>query len=361
MKKISFLILLVTISFNVLSQNTFNENGDIIINSGNLVQTGVHNLQTQSSVKLKNYLLFDGDGDFTGGNYYTIQDHSIGNYLRMGYNWSNHLIINSTGNIGIATTSPSSKLSIRNVGATNGVKLLDFSEADAESFIFKGDFLGVGGSGNALILGSNISGYESNMMSWRGDGNIGIGVSNPQTRLHISSSTAGDAVLKLEADTDNNNEDDNARLELYQDGGSLGAYIGFNKDWGGNWQPDNIFRIGTRYSGVDSFNQLVINTSNGNVGIGTDDPKSRLAVEGQIRATEVKVLADISVPDYVFELNYKLRSLQETKEFIAENKHLPEIPSATEIDENGIDLGNMNMKLLKKIEELTLYQIELLE
>ncbi|MEQ9404602.1 MAG: hypothetical protein RIM99_13505 [Cyclobacteriaceae bacterium] len=100
---------------------------------------------------------------------------------------------------------------------------------------------------------------------------------------------------------------------------------------------------------------------NGNVGIGTTNPQSKLAVEGQIRATEVKVLADISVPDYVFEADYELRTLKETKEFVTENKHLPEIPSAAEIGENGIDLGDMNMRLLKKIEELTLYQIDLME
>ncbi|MEM0942053.1 MAG: helicase associated domain-containing protein [Bacteroidota bacterium] len=67
------------------------------------------------------------------------------------------------------------------------------------------------------------------------------------------------------------------------------------------------------------------------------------------------------MPDYVFEPDYELRSLQETKEYISEYKHLPEIPSAKEMEANGVDLGDMNMRLLKKIEELTLHQIELLE
>ncbi len=114
-------------------------------------------------------------------------------------------------------------------------------------------------------------------------------------------------------------------------------------------------------NGYNASNIRMSILPNGYVGIGTTDPKSKLAVNGQIRATEVKVLADISVPDYVFESDYELRTLQETKEYITENKHLPEIPSAAEIGENGIDLGNMNMMLLKKIEELTLYQIELME
>ena len=69
----------------------------------------------------------------------------------------------------------------------------------------------------------------------------------------------------------------------------------------------------------------------------------------------------IGAPDYVFEEDYNLRTLEATKAYIEENKHLPEIPSAAEMEANGIDLGDMNMRLLKKIEELTLYQIELLE
>ncbi|WP_286756110.1 MULTISPECIES: hypothetical protein [Roseivirga] len=102
-------------------------------------------------------------------------------------------------------------------------------------------------------------------------------------------------------------------------------------------------------------------TYDGKVGIGTKNPDSELTVNGNIHAKEVKVDLNIPAPDYVFEPDYKLRTLKETKEYIMENKHLPEIPSATEIGENGIDLGDMNMRLLKKIEELTLYQIELME
>ncbi|UGU17987.1 hypothetical protein LS482_08905 [Sinomicrobium kalidii] len=114
--------------------------------------------------------------------------------------------------------------------------------------------------------------------------------------------------------------------------------------------------LGDMTSGADLFTVR----ANGNVGIGTTNPQSKLAVKGQIRATEVKVLANISVPDYVFEPDYKLHPLKEVQEYIEMYKHLPEIPSAKEIEKEGIDLGNMNMRLLKKIEELTLYQIELL-
>ncbi|MCC9073594.1 hypothetical protein LNQ49_18610 [Flavobacterium sp. F-65] len=100
--------------------------------------------------------------------------------------------------------------------------------------------------------------------------------------------------------------------------------------------------------------------SNQNVGIGTKDPAYKLDVCGTIRSNEVKVdLLASCVPDYVFADDYKLKSLQEVEEFIKQNSHLPEIPSAKEIEKNGLMLAEMNMSLLKKIEEMTLYMIEM--
>ncbi|MET7001520.1 hypothetical protein [Chitinophaga defluvii] len=98
---------------------------------------------------------------------------------------------------------------------------------------------------------------------------------------------------------------------------------------------------------------------NGNVGIGTKKTDVyRLAVEGTIAARKMKVTQE-AWPDYVFEDHYKLPSLQETAAFIKVNRHLPDIPSASEIAANGLDLGEMNKKLLQKIEELTLHLIRL--
>jgi len=97
----------------------------------------------------------------------------------------------------------------------------------------------------------------------------------------------------------------------------------------------------------------------GNVGIGTTNPGSfKLAVEGKIGAREINVTT-AAWSDYVFNEDYKLRPLEEVNRYIKENKHLPEIPSAKEVIENGQNLGEMNMLLLKKIEELTLYLIDM--
>ncbi len=80
-----------------------------------------------------------------------------------------------------------------------------------------------------------------------------------------------------------------------------------------------------------------------------------LAVNGKIRAKEIKV--DTDWADYVFDTDYRLKTLEEIESFIKENKHLPEIPTAQDVEKGGVDLGEMNMLLLKKVEELTLYII----
>jgi len=99
----------------------------------------------------------------------------------------------------------------------------------------------------------------------------------------------------------------------------------------------------------------------GGVGIGTSIVPSNytLAVDGKAIMEEVKVQLSENWPDYVFETDYELRTLEELEEHIAEKGHLPEIPSEAEVTYNGINLGEMDAKLLQKIEELTLYMIDM--
>ncbi len=96
-----------------------------------------------------------------------------------------------------------------------------------------------------------------------------------------------------------------------------------------------------------------------NLGIGTTDTQGyRLAIAGNMIAEGVRVELQTNWPDYVFESGFDLKTLEEVKKFIEENGHLPNVPSAKQIEEEGIDLGTMNAKLLEKIEELTLYLLE---
>ena len=96
----------------------------------------------------------------------------------------------------------------------------------------------------------------------------------------------------------------------------------------------------------------------GYIGIGTINPQTKLDVRGVISATEVKVQI-LTGADHVFGESYDLRPLSEVERFVQENKHLPEIPSEKQMQEEGLSINEFQIKLLQKIEELTLYTIEL--
>jgi hypothetical protein len=99
--------------------------------------------------------------------------------------------------------------------------------------------------------------------------------------------------------------------------------------------------------------------SGGPVGIGTINPDNdaALTVGGMIRAQEVKITTDAGA-DFVFDKTYDLKTIHEVENFISMNMHLPDIPSEEEMIKNGIGMKEMQLKLLQKIEELTLYTIE---
>ncbi len=100
-------------------------------------------------------------------------------------------------------------------------------------------------------------------------------------------------------------------------------------------------------------------STNGQVALGCQPNSNyRLAVDGVIGARKIKVTQE-TWADFVFKPEYKLRSLQEVELHIREHGYLPDVPSEKEVKENGVDMGEMDKKLLQKIEELTLYIIEL--
>ena len=100
------------------------------------------------------------------------------------------------------------------------------------------------------------------------------------------------------------------------------------------------------------------NTGAVGIGVTTIPTGVKLAVNGKVNCKEVEVTLS-GWSDFVFNNNYKLKSLYEVESFINENKHLPDVPSETEVLQKGNNLGQMDALLLQKIEELTLYVIQL--
>ncbi len=140
----------------------------------------------------------------------------------------------------------------------------------------------------------------------------------------------------------------------------------------GNNRPGQKFIINSRSNQGGDFLQILYDDAkgqwawgkglilnrDGNVGIGIMTPEHKLSVAGTIKAKELSVTPE-DWPDYVFEASYDLPSLDEVKAYIDRHKHLPGIPSARDVQANGIAVGEMNARLLQKVEELTLYLLDL--
>lgn len=211
-------------------------------------------------------------------------------------------------------------------------------------------------------------------------GNVGIGITGPSARLHVvgtggdinagnNAVSSGDMIVQ--ANTGGRNTVKGAQLEFAipasTDGSNLWGQariltVAGNMD---NASASGKMIFGTRrhfdkyQSGAQWYygDDLVIDAF-GNVGIGSLNPDSKLTVKGSIHTQEVLVDMSVPGPDYVFEKDYNLLPLAELEAYIKANKHLPEVPSAKEMEADGLNLKEMNLLLLKKVEELTLHLIE---
>lgn len=200
----------------------------------------------------------------------------------------------------------------------------------------------IGGSANRYLrLGwKDNNAAFSPALSVNDDLNVGIGTISPENRLEIFGSTFNRVSANVNANVQTG-------YQVKRTGSTYAT------DWE-MYSPASSTDL-RFFNGGDRLTLM----SNGNVGIGTTTPDAKLAVKGTVHAQEVKVDLNVPGPDYVFEENYNLPSLTEIETYIKQNKHLPEVPSAKEMEANGINLSEMNMLLLKKVEELTLHMIEL--
>lgn len=206
--------------------------------------------------------------------------------------------------------------------------------------------------------GTNTTGGTS-LFNIEANGFIGIGTNTPSQKLEI----AGNAKLSGTLLGTSFNQTMVATGDLNW---SFGGYQSGNNFWmqatywdtGDNLRGFRILNKGTN-DVVFSTNKQNTFIPFGNVGIGTTDTKGyKLAVNGSVVATSVTVKTYATWPDFVFTKEHKLLTISEVEKYINEHKHLPNIPSATEVEKSGINLAQMDAKLLEKIEELTLYILE---
>jgi hypothetical protein len=236
----------------------------------------------------------------------------------------------TTDYVGIGTFSesihPASRLHIKqdNDDAIEGIRIQ--GPGSESAFIFRLD-----DDDDALVLRNN--GTNTLLIQ---DGRVGIGEDIPESVLHLD----GYHGLTIE-DSDFSSVKVNMKISSYT--GAHGLRFIITPD--GNW---------------NNFKDVLHLASTGNVGIGTTDPSSKLTVNGEILCEKVRVIADIPWADYIFDSSYELKSIEEVEDYINSNKHLPDVPSEQEITgSQGLDIAEMNIILLKKIEEQTLYIIEL--
>ncbi|HEX5654639.1 MAG TPA: hypothetical protein VFX58_16290 [Chitinophagaceae bacterium] len=314
--------------------------------------------------------------------------------------------IDEDGQVGIGTSTPVSALTI-NSGSLTSIKLQN-SGASIAKITALGSHLDLGTEiGNAS--GKIIFSLGGSQKMWiLPSGDVGIGTNNPATRLTINDVNP---ILQLQNNSVDKgyiqivNDDikigtnltndlgkfivrtngsdrfivdaaGNATLGTNTSGGGLafnGVSSGFTLKTGGVSQasfwangnnaeilktnPNGHLRIRANGDGIWMY-------SNGQISIGGGGKITNnyvVCVEGKLIASELTALASVSWPDYVFSDSYKLMGLPELKKYIAENKHLPNIPAATEIEKNGVQLGDMSKRLMEKVEELTLYILQLQE
>ena len=255
--------------------------------------------------------------------------------------------------VGIGTANPAEALDV-NGRVKSGALSMGPWPANASNFVFWGtNALNQSSSENYALLqgttGSNLGRTylnspldirfrikNSDKMVLDANGNVGIGIASPAQELHVFKSGTN-ADIRLQTDLATN------YLDVFC-GNNRAGLFGYDK--------------ASLEFATDGKLRMFISGTDGRIGIGTSNPQSTLAVNGKITAKEVEVTLN-GWADFVFKPDYKLLPLSEVEKFIKEHRHLPGVPSETEILSKNQNLGEMNALLMQKIEELTLYVIEL--
>ncbi|CAI9675320.1 MULTISPECIES: hypothetical protein [Elizabethkingia] len=259
----------------------------------------------------------------------------------------------NTGFVGIGTTNPISNLEIASPTATLTLSTNQASGTAENPLYPKIDFLGYANWPKARITaaeqtynthGSKLSFFVNDgtgatslkeMMTINQDSNVGIGTTNPQAKLDVN--------------------------------GKISIASGYPIQLAGNQPYHGIQYSNNGFANTFVDGPVIYGWSGGGLGIKREVGESlalkwnaagNVAVTNKLEAKEIKVTTTPTA-DFVFEDSYQLPDLESVEKHIKEKKHLPEIASAAEMQKDGVNIGDFQIKLLQKIEELTLYQIQL--
>jgi len=373
MKKLFFLsaVLFIVMLFN----NSKAQWNDFPVDDD--TEGGIRLTRTATWEKPDWYMsLRDNNQDFWLYNYYLpLRGPAVfWNAIKLNYSLGQKITL--TGNVGINVENPSVPLEVNGNTTINGITKIDGGSGYATLWLSSTGTSGTrllfqdGNGGNYL----NSKGGSNGYLEYAGtrlfnNGSVGIGTSSTpsstnkltvvgnsdfQGDINVGNLSTGNLVKSGNGFFGFAPKSDNwTGFDLT--GSSINKRIILGVDGG---RTTNVFDI-ERTDTWEHMTELRADGSayfKGAISIGTTNATHKLNVNGTIRANEI--IVETGWADYVFEKDYKLLSLPEVENFIKENKHLPDVPSAQEVSDNGVSLGDMQSKLLQKVEELTLYVID---
>ena len=345
--------------------------------------TPIGKLDVKTATNQHIQMLNDVNGAYPGAaGIVSINDAGSG-YTPIGFFATNYLFAN--GNVGIGAIPTDKKLDVAGSGRVDTEFSISGSGEESngiggEIHIYNSDKTGVGEMSRWSIYNMN-GGYGNSLQFWayddhntynhrvtfQDDGNVGIGVPHPSYKLDVAGKVRfngdiyGNNILTFQDDTrftvtpTNVPSLNGGTFSMPQYGIAAPSTGGAADLWIAGNNGIRMFTAG------NATPRLSI-TNDGKVSIGTTDldntPNVLLTVKGTIHTKEVLIDLNAPLADYVFDENYQLMPLSQVKQYVKENNHLPEMPSAAEVSKNGMSMGEMQNKLLQKVEELTLYIIE---
>lgn len=316
------------------------------------------------------------------GVYFAISDVEAGAvpFSIEGYAPHSALYVRSNGNLGLGTATPAQDIhaisgntpTIRlEQDASSSLSVRTWDVGASHSSFFVKDVTNSSAVPFRIAAGAPASSFEISS-----SGAVGLGTSSPASRFHFFENLNANTILTVENPNTGSSaagvlraQSDTATVnfQAHGSGRTISRFGQTLASWAEFLQvTGNGLIIGTAADkplilGTNSANRVHI-TGSGSVGIGTTSPASLLHVSGgDIRVQGGSFIDDgvtLNAPDYVFEPDYRLMPIEDLKEFVAREKHLPNVPSAAEIKEKGLNLSQFQMRLLEKIEELALYTLE---